>query len=229
MALSTKKDPATPAFWDTRFRDKRTPWDAASTPPDLESYLAQETGGGRVLIPGCGSAYEVRTFSEKGYEVVAIDFSAAAVERARQVLGVLQGAVILADFFSYGFGGAAFDVIYERAFLASLPRKMWPDYARRVGELLRAGGSLVGFFVYGDQKGGPPFCLKERELAGLLGDQFERIAEAAVSTSVPVFQGKERWEIWTRTMTPQRPTACSRCPQAARLTLSVERPRPRGA
>lgn len=69
--MSTKEDPATPAFWDARFRDKRTPWDAGSTPPDLERYLAQESGGGRVLIPGCGSAFEARTFSEKGYEVVA--------------------------------------------------------------------------------------------------------------------------------------------------------------
>lgn len=162
--------------------------------------MAEETGGGRVLIPGCGSAYEVRTFSEKGYEVVAIDFSVAAVERARQVLGALQGAVVLADFFSYDFGGTPFDVVYERAFLASLPRKIWPDYARRVSELLRPRGRLMGFFVYGDQQGGPPFCLQERELAELLGDQFERTAEAVASTSVPVFKGKERWEVWTRTM-----------------------------
>jgi SAM-dependent methyltransferase len=196
--LSSKEDPATPAFWDARFRDKRTPWDAASTPPDLERYLAQEGGDGRVLIPGCGSAYEVRAFSEKGYEVVAIDFSVAAVERAREVLGALQGAVVLGDFFSYDFGGRPFDLIYERAFLASLPRKMWPEYARRVGELLRPGGGLVGFFVYGEQLRGPPFCLQEGELAGLLGDKFEKTAEAFVTSSVPVFKGKERWEVWTR-------------------------------
>jgi len=196
--LSTKEDPATPAFWDVRFRDKRTPWDAASTPPDLERYLAQESGGARVLIPGCGSAYEVRTFSEKGCDVVAIDFSVAAVQRAREVLGALQGAVLLGDFFSYDFGRTPFDVIYERAFLASLPRKMWPDYARRVGELLRPGGRLIGFFVYGEQQGGPPFCLKTGELAGLFGDKFEKTAESVATASVPVFKGKERWEVWTR-------------------------------
>jgi len=174
------------------------PWDAGSTPPDLKRYLVQQGRDGGVLIPGCGSAYEVRTFSERGYKVVAIDFSVAAVERAKEVLGALQGAVVLGDFFSYDFGRTLFDVIYERAFLASLPRAMWPDYAHRIEELLRPGGRLIGFFVYGDQQGGPPFCLKAGELAGLLGDQFEKKAEAVVTASVPVFKDKERWEVWAR-------------------------------
>lgn len=99
--MGTKEDPATPAFWDARFRDQRAPWDAGSTPPDLGRYLAQESGSGRVLIPGCGLAYELRTFSEKGYEVVAIDFSVAAVARAKELLVALQDAVVLGDSFSY--------------------------------------------------------------------------------------------------------------------------------
>ena len=196
--MSTKEDPATPGFWDVRYRGKRTPWDPAGTPPDLERYLAREGGGGRVLIPGCGSAYEVSAFSARGYEVAAIDFSAAAVERAQEMLGELQSAVVLGDFFSYEFGGAPFDVVYERAFLASLPRNLWPHYARRLRKLLRPGGRLVGFFVYGDQEGGPPYCLKSGQLAELLGEEFKKASEAVVATSVPVFEGRERWEVWTR-------------------------------
>jgi hypothetical protein len=101
-------------------------------------------------------------------------------------------------FFSYDFGGRPFDLVYERAFLASLPRRMWPDYAHRLGELLRPGGKLIGFFVYGEQRGGPPFCLRAGELAQLLGDMFGKTAEAVVTTSVPIFKGRERWEVWTR-------------------------------
>jgi SAM-dependent methyltransferase len=196
--VSTREDPATPAFWDTRFREKRIPWDAGTAPPALERYLAEESGGGRVLIPGCGSAYEVRTFSEKGYEVLAIDFSIAAVERAKAELGTRHGAVVLGDFFIYDFGEKPFDIIYERAFLASLPRTMWRDYGHRVAELLRPGARLIGFFVYGEQQGGPPFCLKPGELVGLMGEKFEKIEETVVTTSVPVFSGKERWEVWIR-------------------------------
>jgi SAM-dependent methyltransferase len=196
--MSTNEDPATPDFWDVRFREKRTPWDAGSTPPDLERYLAKEIVMGRVLIPGCGSAYEVRTFAEKGYDVVAIDFAQAAVDRAKEELGEWYRTVILGDFFSYDFGATPFDIIYERAFLASLPPKMWTDYVTRVADLLRPGAKLIGFFVYGQKSSSPPFCLKEGELGALLGDRFQKAEDAVVDTSVPVFQGRERWEVWNR-------------------------------
>jgi cyclopropane fatty-acyl-phospholipid synthase-like methyltransferase len=197
--MSAENDPTTPEFWNRRFREARIAWDAGSTPAELDSYLAKRRAGDRVLIPGCGSAYEVRSFSEKGDEVVAIDFSAAAVEKARRELGQWGSAVVMGDFFSYDFGQEPFDIIYERAFLASLPRERWNRYAARVKELLQPGGNLIGFFVFGEHQGGPPFCLKEGELAELLGEAFEKLEEVVVATSVPVFQGKERWQVWVRT------------------------------
>jgi SAM-dependent methyltransferase len=196
--MSNNKDPATPAFWNALFGEKRTPWDAGSTPVELERYLDETNERGRVLIPGCGSGYEVRAFAEKGWQVLALDFSTVAVERARSVLGKWQDAVLLGDFFTCDFSREPFAVIYERAFLASLPRALWPDYARRVTELLQPGGRLIGFFVYGDQEGGPPFCLRAGELRELLGDKFDRIADAPASASVAVFAGKERWQAWAR-------------------------------
>lgn len=153
------------------------------------------------MIPGCGSAYEVRSFLENGYEVVAIDFSQAAVERARAELGPRHVAVVLGDFFLHDLGARPFDIVYERAFLASLPRTKWTDYASRVAELLHPGGRLIGFFVYGEPRGGPPFCLRPGELAVLLGGRFEKVDEAVVTASVPVFKDKERWEVWLRTGT----------------------------
>jgi len=197
--MNAEEDPAAPEFWDRRFRDQRIPWDAGAAPPALENYLSRRRPGERVLIPGCGSAYEVRTFSQRGDDVVAIDFSAAAVEKARAELDELSNKVVLGDFFSYDFGTGAFDIIYERAFLASLPRKLWTSYAARVTQLLRLGGHLIGFFVYGESEGGPPFCLRADELARLLGGAFENLEDAVVTASVPVFQGKERWQVWKRT------------------------------
>lgn len=197
--MNAEEDPAAPEFWNRRFRDQRIPWDAGAAPRELENYLTRRRPGERVLIPGCGSAYEVRTFSQRGDDVVAIDFSAAAVEKARAELDELSNAVVFGDFFSYDFGTAAFDIIYERAFLASLPRELWTSYATRVTQLLRVGGHLIGFFVYADREGGPPFCLRADELARLLGDAFENLEDAVVTVSVPVFQGKERWQVWKRT------------------------------
>ncbi|MBI2348719.1 MAG: SAM-dependent methyltransferase, partial [Deltaproteobacteria bacterium] len=55
------------------------PWDAGGVPHELAGYLAGAPRGGRALIPGCGAAYEAAAFHEAGYEVIAIDFSPAAV------------------------------------------------------------------------------------------------------------------------------------------------------
>lgn len=192
-----KEDAAKPGFWDKRFREGVTPWDAGRAPAALEEFLAAEPRGQRVLIPGCGSGYEVRAFDEAGFEVLAIDYAAAAVERAQKVLGPLAHRVQRADFFDFD-PGAPFDLVYERAFLCALPRRLWPGYAPRVAELLRPGGRLAGLFFFHDDERGPPFGLKAGELEALLGARFERIADAPVTDSIPVFAGKERWQVWRR-------------------------------
>ncbi len=196
--MATANDPSAPEFWDVRFREGRTPWDAGGVPHELAKYLAGASGGGRVLIPGCGAAYEAVAFHEAGYEVIAIDFSPEAVSTAARALGPLQGTVRLGDFFQYDFGSIRFNIIYERAFLCSLPRRSRPAYCARVSELLRPGGLLIGFFFYDASENGPPFGLGEGELEELLKGRFVLEAEEKTCSPVPVFAGKERWQIWRR-------------------------------
>ena len=191
-----KEDAAQPEFWEKRFREKFTPWDAGGVPSALEQFLKTEPRGQRVLVPGCGSGYEVRAFAEAGHDVLAVDFAEAAVERARRVLGPLSDRLRLADFFEFDFE-TPFDLVYERAFLCALPRRLWPRYAPRVAELLRPGGRLAGFFFFDDAGRGPPFGLKTGELEALLGERFERSVNTAVSDSIPIFSGKERWQVWS--------------------------------
>lgn len=197
------QDSARPDFWDTRYRGAVTPWDAGGVPPALAGWAAREGERGRVLIPGCGSGYEARHLHERGYQVLAIDFSPAAVEAARAGLGDLAGLVHEADFFSFGEpSGAAprFDGIYERAFLCALPRRLWADWAARCAALLRPGGLLFGYFYFDDNAKGPPFGIAPDALDALLGTDFVRIEDAAVAErdSLPVFRGKERWQVWQR-------------------------------
>ena len=107
--------------------------------------------------------------------------------------------VAQADFFA-PIAQAPFDVVYERAFLCALPRRMWSDWARRVGELARSGGLLAGFFFFDAGERGPPFPLHSQdELDALLAPAFARIVDEPVPDSIPVFAGKERWQVWRRT------------------------------
>src|SRR5712664_3735993 len=196
-----REDAAKPEFWEKRFREGFTPWDAGKIPGALEQFLETEPRGQCVLIPGCGSGYEVRAFAEAGHDVLAVDFAPAAVERAQKILGPLSERVRLADFFKSDFG-APFDLVYERAFLCSLPRPLRPRYVRRALELLVPHGRLAGFFFFEDGERGPPFGLKSGELEALLGSHFERTSDAPVTDSIPIFAGKERWQVWTRSTSP---------------------------
>lgn len=203
----SRHDAAGAGFWDQRYRESFTPWDAGRTPQALLDFLASEPRPLSVLLPGCGTAYEARSFALAGHAARAIDFSPAAVEHARAALGPDAHLVHLANFFADD-GGAPFDVIYERAFLCALPPSLWPRYAARVAALLAPKGRLVGFF-FGDlsspagrthehfrDRHGPPFPLAPGELDALLAERFERIADSAVEDSIRVFAGRERWQVW---------------------------------
>jgi SAM-dependent methyltransferase len=191
------QDSSLPGFWDTRYRAGVTPWDAGGVPPQLTRWL-KVLARARVLVPGCGAGYEVRAFTQAGHEVLGIELSDAAIEAASRALGSLAAHVRKADYFV--FKTAPFDVVYERAFLCALPRRMWGRWAERTAALLRPGGALAGFFFFDDNERGPPFGVSATRLDELLRPHFalESSVEIAPVESVAVFKGKERWQVWRR-------------------------------
>ncbi|UCV07531.1 methyltransferase domain-containing protein [Dechloromonas denitrificans] len=198
--------PEHPDFWCKRFGDGLTPWDAGAVPAAFAQFIAEQPGPLNTLIPGCGSAWEAAHLAERGWPVTALDFSPVAVATARGILddaashGVFApGAVDLlcADFFTFT-PAAPYTLLYERAFLCALPRKLWADWARRVAELLPSGGRLAGFFFLCDQAKGPPFGILPEQLDDLLSPNFLRLTDRAVADSIPVFAGRERWQVWQR-------------------------------
>lgn len=197
-----KHDPATPAFWDARFDADFTPWDQGGVPQSLVGYVAQNPAPKKILIPGCGAGHEVRFFANAGWDVTAIDFSPAAVARAKQLLGTLGDRVREEDFFGAALGRERVAVIYERAFLCALPKQRWSAWAARVAELISPGGRLIGFFFFDASESGagrgPPFGIAPGALDALLTPYFERIEDCAPGDSIPVFAGKERWQVWQR-------------------------------
>ena len=192
------EDSSQPDFWNSRYAAGKTPWDLGDVPSALRAFLARVERPGRVLIPGCGSGYEVQAFHDAGFEVTAIDFSPAAVERAGRILGPLQRCIIPGDFFTYDFTGQKFDLIYERTFLCSLPPARWPAYAKRMAELLEKGTILAGVFLYGNEPEPPPYPLTETQARELFADSFDLLRSHPVSDSLPLFKGMERWQEWRR-------------------------------
>ena len=196
--LRVPENSALPGFWNSRYASARTPWDFGGVPAPLTRYLAAHRGnGGRALIPGCGSGYEIAAFAQAGYTVTAIDFSQPAVARARANVGdALAGRVIEGDFFTHDFADAPFDVVFERTFLCALPPSLWRQMITRTATLLKPGGVLVGFYFFGEKDDGPPFGLTPDEPAGLFDAEFVTVADRPVASaeSLPLFAGRERWQ-----------------------------------
>jgi hypothetical protein len=190
------RNPLDPGFWDERFERGFMPWDRGGVPKDLRDFSASRPPM-CTLIPGCGAAYELAYLSEQGWEATAIDFSPAAVQTARTSFPQWADRVVQADFFAYQ-PPVVLELIYERAFLCALPRTMWQQVAERYAALLPTGGVLAGFFFFDTNEKGPPFGITPERLDALLSPHFERIADAPVSDSIAVFEGKERWQIWRR-------------------------------
>lgn len=191
--------PSQPQFWNERYKAGTTPWDHGGVPRSLKNYLAAHRDGGRVLIPGCGSGHEITAFARAGYRVTAIDFAVHAVELARANLEpALAERVLLGDFFTHDFADAPFDVVYERTFFCAITPDLREAYVRRMAQLLRPGGLLIGLFYLGDERDGPPFALNEHDHAKLFRPDFLLVTDDPVPDEHPLFGAHERWREYRR-------------------------------
>lgn len=197
MPEFSHRDPAAAAFWSERFEQRFMPWDRHGVPAALRDYVRRAPQPRVTLIPGCGTGYEVAYLSEAGWDVTAIDFSPAAVVAARASLGPWAERVMEADFFAFE-PPRPVEFIYECAFLCALPPRLRPQVAQRWAELLPPGGILAGLFFFDHGSKGPPFGMMQAELDALLASRFECMEDKPVSDSIPIFSGKERWQVWRR-------------------------------
>jgi SAM-dependent methyltransferase len=126
--------------------------------------------------------------------MTAIDFSSVAVDYMQKALPNFRDRIIFGNFFTHDLGRAAFDVVYERTFLCSLPPRLWNDYVARVAELLKPGGLLAGFFFYGEEPDPPPFPLTESKASALFDARFDLRTSEAVTDSLSIFAGQEKWQ-----------------------------------
>ncbi len=67
-----------------------------------------------------------------------------------------------------------------------------------MARLTRPGGLLAGFFFLAETSSGPPFGTSQKTLEELLGGSFRQDKDDPVSDSLPVFAGRERWQVWKR-------------------------------
>ena len=131
-------------FFELRYLLGRPPWDSGIAPPELQAFLAEHPPG-RAIDLGCGTGTNLIAMAERGWEATGIDFSAAAVRRARRRArrAGLHIRVLRADVTRWGEGESPFDLALDIGCFHSLPSRAREIYTDNAARLLRPGGTLL--------------------------------------------------------------------------------------
>lgn len=170
-------------FWQRHFDEGATPWDRGVAGPQLMTWLDAEPWSGRsVLVPGCGSGWDVAVLARSGAQVTGIDYTPAAVAKARALLAAddLCAAIVEADVLEWQ-PPQPVDAVYEQTCLCALHPDHWKRYAAQLHAWIRPGGRLYAMFMQKPRPGaatglveGPPYHCDVHAMRALLpSDQWE--------------------------------------------------------
>ncbi len=182
------------SFWNERYSTGQTGWDIGMTSRPIKEYTdSLEDRNIRILIPGCGNAYDAEYFSEQGFNNIhLLDISTELMNHLTlKFKNTSNINLINRDFFSY-FPDSKYDLIIEQTFFCSLDPELRESYAKKMQELLKPNGRLVG--VLFDRKfefDGPPFGGSEEEYRKLFGRYFDIKVLDKCYNSIPEREGTE--------------------------------------
>ncbi|GAA4296756.1 methyltransferase [Nibribacter koreensis] len=193
------------SYWSNRYQQKETGWDAGFITTPLEAYINQLASKDMaILIPGCGHGHEAEYLHKQGFtNVYIMDFAPEPLERFKSRNPNFEAEHLLQqDFFAETH--FTFDLILEQTFFCALPKEMRPDYARRMFELLKPGGKLVGvLFSEEFETQGPPFGGTPPEYQAYFEPYFTFKVFEPCHNSIPPRQGREWFMILERRSKPQ--------------------------
>ncbi|MCP9803524.1 methyltransferase domain-containing protein [Cyanobium sp. T1G-Tous] len=159
----------TASTWDQRYRDGNDRWELGKPAPPLDTFLRTDSRTphppARVLVPGCGRGHEVALLADLGYEVIGLDFSGEAIERAQAVHGSdsTQLRWLQADLFdgsalaAAGITTGSLQGVLEHTCFCAIDPTQRGAYVDTAARLLAPGGWLLGLFWCHPRRDGPPW------------------------------------------------------------------------
>lgn len=100
----------------------------------------------RAVDVGCGLGYDAAWLAEQGFEVVGIDFSIRAIERAREAFaGSPRLTFEVVDIVQPSEYFEAFDALVDRGCLHGIDRRMRPAYVRNLEAWARPNAHFLLF------------------------------------------------------------------------------------
>ncbi len=165
------------AYWDQRWRNGETQWDIHGISPAIQDYINTiENKNSKILIPGCGNAYEAKYFLMHGFtDITLVDISPTLCQKLEERYGDIPEIQIrCTDFFDLE---PCYDILLEHTFLSSMPPDLRTKYPSKVHELLCDGGRLFGLlFDTQFPFEGPPY--------GGSADEYEELFSPYFKTNI---------------------------------------------
>tara|TARA_R110000868_G_scaffold203322_3_gene451123 strand:- start:290 stop:871 length:582 start_codon:yes stop_codon:yes gene_type:complete len=130
--------------WQARYESGETGWDIGQVSTPLKEYFDQLSDKSiRILIPGCGNAYEAAYLHEQGFKnIFLLDIAPKPLEDfALRNPSFPKSHLIEENFFDHN---EQYDLIVEQTFFCAISPKHRAAYAKKAHELLKPNGKLMG-------------------------------------------------------------------------------------
>jgi hypothetical protein len=182
-------------FWNERWLADETKWDIGYPAPAIVEYVdGLQDRSMRILIPGCGNAYEAEYLHNKGFtNVFVVDYAEEALRRfAERVPSFPKAHLLHSDFFALEAG--TFDLVIEQTFFCAIDPSLREKYAGKMQLLLNENGILCGLlFTQTPNAEGPPFPGSIDEYQKLFGQRFTIHKMEPCHNSIQPRAGRELW------------------------------------
>jgi SAM-dependent methyltransferase len=181
-------------FWNNRYVGNQIGWDLGAPSTPLKDFIdTLQDKAIRILIPGCGNAYEAEYLHQQGFtNVFVIDIAPLALKGLQErVPEFPKDHLVLGNFFEHQ---SEYDLILEQTFFCALNPELRTAYAKKMSELLAPKGKLAGvMFNHELTEKGPPFGGTTKEYSGYFENDFEIKSLAPCENSIKPRLGSELW------------------------------------
>ncbi len=161
-------------YWNERYLQGSAGWDIGYASAPLVEYFSQLTNKDlRILIPGCGNAYEAEYLVDNGFKnVFLIDWSEIALNNfKKKVHHTPDSHLFCENFFEHK---GEYDLIIEQTFFCAINPSERQNYTKKVHGLLAREGKLAGL-LFDDPLNDdhPPFGGNKAEYVDYFEPYFE--------------------------------------------------------
>ena len=194
------EQPRNETDWEARYQTGDMPWEKGEPSPGLVDFLAAhpELNSGTVLVPGCGTGHDARSWARAGFRVTGCDLAPSAVRLAieRTAAAGLRAEFQLTDFLATT-PPDRFDWAFEHTLFCAIDPSRRADYVQALLRWLKPDGQYLAVNYLIPDTDGPPFGTTRDEVLERFAPHFE-LREEWVPRSYPNRTGEERMFWWRR-------------------------------